>query len=121
MNYDFSDEERARNAQTEAEAAALLPALEASGAARGPENKTAPSPNKAKVISERARKIRRVLQIAEKPPDDLHESLFDHARMLDVLFRQLMLDRADADTFDERFGLSLAMRAQQFYRTAVQT
>ena len=48
-------------------------------------------------------------------------SLYEHARMLDVLFRQLMLDSAESEAFDERDGLALALRTHAYYRQAIST
>jgi hypothetical protein len=77
-------------------------------------------PNPAKVMRERARKIRRAVNLPEKPPDDPEQSLFDQFRMLDVLFRQLMMDSTESEAFDEALGLSLALRTQNQYRHSLQ-
>src|SRR5438309_2127007 len=73
-------------------------------------------PNPAAVMNVRARKIRRAVNLPEKPTGDAEQSLFDQSRMLDVLFRQLMMDSAESEAFDERLGLSLALPTQNQYR-----
>lgn len=70
-------------------------------------------------LSRRARRLRRSVMKASGM--GLEDALAVQARLLDALFRELMIENAAMDdSGDERFGLALALRAQKQFKNTVQ-
>ena len=66
-----------------------------------------------------ARRVRRVLRSTVTVPVD--DALLSQAKMLDALFTDLLLNDAGGDTFGDRAGLDLALRAQKQCKDTVET
>ncbi len=65
-----------------------------------------------------ARRVRRVLRSTIAVPMD--DALNAQAKMLDALFTDLVLNDAGGDTFGDRAGLDLALRAQKQCKETVE-
>ncbi|HTK83474.1 MAG TPA: hypothetical protein VL625_00175 [Patescibacteria group bacterium] len=88
-------------------------------AAREPDQ-TRPSPNASDVMSSRARKIRRALATPEKPLRESDRRLFDQLRILDAVFRDIIMEGDDTQKMSTQAALNTALRAQNQYRMSLQ-
>lgn len=88
-------------------------------AAREPDQ-TRPSPNASDVMSSRARRIKRALATPEKPLRESDRRLFDQLRVLDAVFRDIIMEGDDAAKMSTQAALNTALRAQNQYRMSLQ-